>query len=172
MGSLLGGGNGLLGRGGRELGGLGLLGLGDDGGSGRSRAATDHVLDLAGVVASVLLTEGGKLIGLLLGGVADLGGLGVDGIGSGLEVLIDELLVGSVDEGNEEGESGAEDGKAPVGNELDEEVGEESSNAGLEGLLALEMGRGVVRGAVRRCSWDLQQQRHRCSQQRECADPR
>lgn len=46
-------------------------------------------------------------------------------------MLIDELLVGSVDEGNKESQGGAEDGKAPVGNKLDEEVGDEGSKAGL-----------------------------------------
>ena len=46
-------------------------------------------------------------------------------------MLVDELFVGSVDEGDKESQGGAEDGKAPVGNKLDEEVGDEGSEAGL-----------------------------------------
>lgn len=131
-GGLLGGGNGLLGRGGGELGSLGLL-LGGDGGGSGGGAATHHLLNLAGVVASVLLAESSNLVGLLLGSGAQLSSLGVDGVAGSLEVLVDELLVGGVDEGNEEGEGGAENGKAPVGDELDEEVGDEGSDAGLVG---------------------------------------
>lgn len=82
---------------------LGTLGRGDGNlfggsrGGGRRRAAANHVLDLASVITGVLLAKSSKLIGLLLGGVADLSSLSVDDFGGILEVLIDELLVGSVD---------------------------------------------------------------------------
>lgn len=140
--------DGLRGRSDRELG---TLGRGDGnlfGGSrssGRGRAATDHVLDLASVVTGVLLAKSSKLISLLLSGVADLSSLSVDDFGGVLEVLIDELLVGSVDEGNKESNGGAKDGKTPVGNKLDKEVGDEGRKTGL-GQCQLRPQRGLARG--------------------------
>lgn len=62
------------------------------------------------------------MIGLLLSGISNLGGLGIDGVGGGLELLIDELLVGGVNQRSKEGNSGCNDGKDPVGSDLDEEA--------------------------------------------------
>lgn len=62
------------------------------------------------------------MIGLLLSGISNLGGLGIDGVGGGLELLIDELLVGGVNQRSEESNSGRNDGKDPVGSDLDEEA--------------------------------------------------
>lgn len=62
------------------------------------------------------------MVGLLLSGISNLGGLGVDGVGGGLELLINELLVGGVDQRSKEGNGGCNDGKDPVGNDLDEEA--------------------------------------------------
>lgn len=128
----------LLGRGGGKVrddllhSGLGSGSRGSRGSGGsRSSAAAEHLLNLFTVVASVLLTHSGKLVGLLLSELANLSSLGVDGIGGVLEVGVDKLLIRGVDERNKEGNGGSDDGKAPVGNELDEEVGEESSSAGL-----------------------------------------
>lgn len=121
----------LLSRGRGELGldgDSGLAGRGVDRGAG---AATQHLLDLAGVVASVLLADSGDLLSLLLGNASDLGGLSANDIRCLLDLRVDELLVAGVNEGHEEGERGAENGKTPVGNKLDEVVGNESCNGGL-----------------------------------------
>lgn len=129
----------LLGGSSRELGLLrrsnrgGLLGSCGDRRS--STAATEHLLDLASVVTSVLLAHGSQLIGLLLGNASDLSSLGVNSIGGRLEVLVDQLLVGGVNQRNEEANRGGNDGEAPVGNKLDEVVGHEGGNAGLKSIL-------------------------------------
>lgn len=100
---------------------LGLLnhGRGLGGGSRRSAAAAEHLLDLAGVVASILLADGRKLANLLLGDVSDLASLGADGVGRVLQVAVDKLLVRGVDEGNEERGSGPNKSEAPEWDELD-----------------------------------------------------
>lgn len=128
------GGNGLLRGSGRELGSLGRssrLGDGNWRGSRAGASTANHLLNLSGVIASILLAKSGDLVSLLLGDAAYLGRLGVDGVGSVLDVVVDELLVASVHQGDKEGNGGANDGEAPVGNELDEVVGHEGSDAGL-----------------------------------------
>lgn len=126
---------GLLGGRGRELGlllhGVGLLGR-----SRRASAAPKHLLDLASVVTSVLLSERGDLLGLLLGDLTDLSSLGVNDIGGILKMLVNQLLVGDVDQGKDESEQGAHNSKAPVGNELGKMVRQESSNSNLFTSLA------------------------------------
>lgn len=123
---------GFLGGRSREFG---LLGRSNGGrllrGPGRSRGATatEHLLYLAGVVSSVLLSHGGELISLLLGNASDLGSLGTNCIGGVLKVLVDQLLIGCVDEGDEEGNGGGNDGESPVWDKLDEMVGNEGCNA-------------------------------------------
>lgn len=62
------------------------------------------------------------MVGLLLSGISNLGGLGVDGLGGGLELLINKLLVGGVDQRSEESNGGCNDGEDPVGSDLDEEA--------------------------------------------------
>lgn len=89
-----------------------------------------HLLDLASVVTSVLLTHGSKMVSLLLSDAANLSSLGVDCLRRILDLLVNELLVGGVDKRDQESYSGADNSETPVGNELDEEVGEESSNTG------------------------------------------
>lgn len=116
----------LLGGGSRELrllrrsngGGL----LGSHRGRGGSTTATEHLLDLASVVTSVLLAHGSQLVSLLLGNASDLSSLGVNSIGGGLKVLVDQLLVGGVNQRNEKGNRGGNDGEAPVGNKLDKVI--------------------------------------------------
>lgn len=129
------GGLGLFGRGVGEFGGLfrnSRLGNGSGCGSRASTRTANHLLNLSGVVAGILLAKSGKLISLLLSNAADLSSLGIDGIRGSLDVAVDELLVGGVDEGNEESDGGANDGKAPVGNELDEIVRQEGSDTSLQ----------------------------------------
>ena len=81
---------GLIGRGRREFS---LLDGNGDRGRSSSAFASKHLLNLDSIVASVLLAHGGNLISLLVGNASDLGGLGVDGIGSGLDVLVNHFLV-------------------------------------------------------------------------------
>lgn len=119
----------------------GELGLLDDRSSGlggllnllaRTMVASEEVMDLAAVVAGVLLANGRNLLHLLRGNISNLGGLRVDELGGVVELLINKLLVGGVNQRNKENDSGANNSKAPVGNELDEVVGNESSDKGLD----------------------------------------
>lgn len=111
------------------FGNLGLLGRrrGEiDGrllrGRRRNVASAQNLLNLASIVLGILLSNRSKVIGLLLSSISNLGSLGVDGIGGGLELLVNELLVGRVDERSEESNGGCNDGKNPVGSDLDEET--------------------------------------------------
>lgn len=65
------------------------------------------------------------------GEVAHLLGLLADDFGGVVEVLVDELFVGDVDEWDEVGEGGEEKSQAPSRGDFDEEVGDEG---GCEGL--------------------------------------
>lgn len=127
---------GLLGR------GNGKLGLLDRGSRGRlfgrrnrrgwgGAATTQHLLNLSSVITSVLLAHGGDVIGLLLGDASKLGSLSIDCIRSVLEVVINQLLVGGVNQGHEEGYRGGNNGKAPVRHELYEMIRKEGSHTGL-----------------------------------------
>ncbi len=107
---------------------LDRLGLGGAG-------ATDQGLGLGGVVTHVLLGDQSGLLGVLLGDRANLGSLVVDHIVGLLEVVVDELLVGGVDQRNSEGERGAEQCETPVGNDLDEVVREEGTDSSLDGIV-------------------------------------
>lgn len=97
----------------------------------RTMVASKEVMDLAAVVASVLLANGRNLLHLLRGNISDLSGLRVDKLRGVVELLINKLLVGSVNQRNKENDSGANNSKAPVGNELDKVVGNEGSDKGL-----------------------------------------
>lgn len=68
---------------------------------------------------------------MLLGNRAELSRLGADNLAGMLELGVDELLVGGVDERGEEDDGGGDDGQAPVGNNLDEVVRDEGSEGGL-----------------------------------------
>lgn len=116
--------DGLIDRGcreGRFLGNEFGLRLGAAGRGCLSALATEHLLHLASVVASVLLGQRANVLGLLLNDTLNLCGLSVDDIRSALEMLVDKLLVGGVDQGHEESDSGADHSKTPVRDELDEE---------------------------------------------------
>jgi hypothetical protein len=107
-----------------------LLKVGRSHGRGAG-AATEHVLNLAGVVTSILLAEGGNLRGLLLDDVSNLGSLSVDNIGDILKLLVDQLLVGNVDQGSNESDDGANNSEAPVGNKLGQMEGDKCTNGSL-----------------------------------------
>lgn len=128
----------LLGLGGVLSGGVGKLGRRLDDDLARGSLARQKSLDLVGVVASILLAESGNLVELLLGNILDLGGLGVNQVGGVLDLRIDKLLVAGVDQGNKENDGGADDGETPVGDELDEEVGDEGSNPSLGGPISFK----------------------------------
>lgn len=96
----------------------------------------DQRLSLGSVVAHVLLGDLRSLLGLLQGNVAELGGLGADNLGGLLQEAIDKLLVGLVHQRGEEGNSGSNDSKSPVRNDLDEVVREECTKGSLFRLLA------------------------------------
>ena len=121
----------------RGRGEVGILevGLGRHGLGGAGAGATDQGLGLGGVVTHVLLGEQSSLLGVLLGDGAQLGSLVVDHIVGLLEVVVDELLVGGVDQRNGEGEGSAEQCETPVGNDLDEVVREEGTNSSLNGIV-------------------------------------
>lgn len=76
----------------------------------------------------------GRLIGpvaVVSGQIADLRGLlGDDLLGVG-DVVVDEVLVGDVDERGEVDDGGGDESQAPVWGDLDEEVGEEGGEEGL-----------------------------------------
>lgn len=114
---------GFLSRRGREIN-RGLLG-----GGGSKVVAAQNLSDLSGVVSSILLADGSEMVGLLLSSISNLGSLGIDGIGSSLELLVDKLLVLGVDQGGQEGNGGSDDGKDPVGQHLDQEARDEGSDA-------------------------------------------
>lgn len=97
----------------------------------RLRSTSEEILNLGSVITSILLGNVGNVANLLLGNIANLVGLGVDHVRRGAELLVDELLVGGVDERNEEENGGSDDSKAPVRDELDKVVGDESSNTSL-----------------------------------------
>ena len=103
--------------------GLRLLSLGT--------GTMDQALSLGGVVAQVLLGQVGGLLRVLLGGRAELSSLRVDKIAGLLELVVDELLVGGVDERGEEDDGGANHGQAPVRDDLDQVEREEGGESDL-----------------------------------------
>lgn len=137
------------------LGGrAGELGLLDDGrGSSRLRADDDlsrrglaakEILNLLSIITRVLLAKSRNLAELLRGNRLDLRGLGVNKLADVVELLVNQLLVAGVNKGNEEDDSGANDGKTPVGNELYEVVGDEGGNKGLRKLVSRQFRKVLV----------------------------
>lgn len=94
---------------------------------GRSSLANQR-LGLGGTLANILLGQLGSPLAVLLSHGLELSSLGADDLASTVKLGIDKLLVGLVDEGAEEGKSGGNQGKTPVGNDLDEIIGEESGD--------------------------------------------
>lgn len=84
-----------------------------------------QVLGLGGVLSSVGLDSLSGLAGVRGGKILDLRSLLVDGSRSAAEVLVDELLVGDIDERSEEQDTVTDQGETPDWHELDEEVGDE-----------------------------------------------
>ena len=91
----------------------------------------DQGLGLGGVVTQVLLGQVGGLLRVLLSGRAELSSLGVDKVAGLLELVVDELLVGGVDERSKEDDGGADHGQSPVRDDLDQVVREEGGESDL-----------------------------------------
>lgn len=68
---------------------------------------------------------------MVAGELLDLFGLLVDNVGGVLDVVVNELLIRLVDEWAEEEDRSGNEGEAPEWNDLDQVVGQESSNEGL-----------------------------------------
>lgn len=68
---------------------------------------------------------------MLAGQLLELRGLGIDDVGRLPQVVVNELLVGGVDERDEEEQSGADERETPVGHNLDEVVRDEGSDTSL-----------------------------------------
>lgn len=88
-------------------------------------------LGLGSVVTHILLGDLGGLLGVLLRDGAELGSLGVDDLAGMLELAVNELLVGGVDERGEEDDGCGNHGKTPVGNDLDQVVRDEGTESRL-----------------------------------------
>lgn len=73
---------------------------------------------------------------MLRGKVPHLSSLLVDNIASIVEVSINELAVLNVHEGHKEDDRSRDQGDTPLGNELDEEIGDKSRGEGLWELSA------------------------------------
>ena len=97
----------------------------------RRSLSLEEILDLAAVVADVLLADVGNLLHLLGSNALDLGSLAVNELGSVVDLLIDELLVRGVDQRHNEGNGSTNKGKSPEGNELNKVVRDESRNESL-----------------------------------------
>jgi len=104
----------------------------------RRSLALEETLDLVAVVADVLLTDVGNLLHLFRSNTLDLGSLAVDELGSVVKLLVDELLVRSVDQRHNKSNGSANEGKTPDGNELDKVVGDKSSDESLPTVSDME----------------------------------
>jgi len=121
----------LLGRSREVLGAVRRSGrLGGLGGGGASPGISNYFLGLGGVVTSVGLDGRGGARGVVGSKLLDLGGLGIDNLGDVVELLVDDFLVVDVDQGCEVDARDTDQGEAPEGNELDEEVGEQRDEEG------------------------------------------
>lgn len=92
-----------------------------------------ELLRLLSVFTGVLTDGLGSLTSVLCGEILDLGCLLVDGVAGVAKVLIDELLVGDVDERSEEDKAIADQGKSPKGHEPHEVVGDEGRDKSTNG---------------------------------------
>lgn len=122
---------------------LDWLGLGDGRRNGAA-AATNQLLGLGRVVPNILLCGLGGSRSVMAGELLDLFGLLVDDMGGILDVVIDELLVGLVDEWGKEEDGGRDERHAPKWDNLDQVVRDESRKEGLDLLVRFYRGRSYV----------------------------
>lgn len=122
----------LLGRSREIFVGVGRSGrLGDLGGGGASSGISNHLLSLGRVVTSVGLDGRGGARRVVGSKVLDLGGLGVGNLRDVVDLLVDDFLVVDVDQGCEVDGRDTDQGEAPEGDKLDEEVGQQGNEEGL-----------------------------------------
>lgn len=126
---LLGGGREvrLVDRGGGGCGGCGRRGRG-----ARGLATAEHLLGLGSVVSHELLGHLGSVGGVRAGEALELFSLGADNVLCILNVVVDQLLVGGVDQGHGKEEGGGNERKTPVWNNLNEPVRQERADGDLE----------------------------------------
>lgn len=94
--------------------------------------ATNVFLSEADVLRGRLAGSLHGLVGVLGGDFTELLGLLVGNLGGVVEVGVDELLVGYVDQRSKVDDAGGDEEQAPLGSDLDEEVADKSSEEGLE----------------------------------------
>ena len=123
---------GLVSRGSVVDGVLSLLGGILNGSGGLARLLADKLGSLSGVVVNEVLGGGNGSIGLLDSDLLDLNGLLVDNTGHVANLSINGLLVLRVDEWSQEEDGSADQREAPEWDNLDQVVGDEGSNEGLE----------------------------------------
>jgi hypothetical protein len=80
------------------------------------------------------------LVGVLGGDFAELLSLLVGDLSGVVEVSINELLVGNVDQRSEVDDAGGDEEQAPLGSDLDEEVADQSSEESLEDVSVPDFG--------------------------------
>lgn len=100
-------------------------------GGARGLATAEHFLCLGSVITHELLGHLGSVSSVGAGQTLELRGLGVDNFLRILKVVVDQLLVGGVDQGHGEQEGGGDECKTPVWDNLNKPVGEESANRNL-----------------------------------------
>ena len=96
-----------------------------------STVLVDRLLCLSSVLLGVALDGLGGVSGMLVGKALDLRCLLAGDLAALLELGIDDLLVLDVDERGKVGNKGGDQGQAPEGDKLDEEVRDEGSEEGL-----------------------------------------
>lgn len=111
---------------------LSLLGGVLDGSRGLARLLANKLGGLGGVVVNEVLGGRNGSIGLLNSNLLNLDGLLVDNTGHVADLGIDGLLVLLVDEWSQEENRGADQRETPEWDNLDQVVGDEGSNEGLE----------------------------------------
>lgn len=94
-------------------------------------AAAEQLLGLGSVVAHVLLGDLSGLCGVGASNLPKLLGLCSHDVLRILKVVVDQLLVGGVDQGDREQQSSGEERKSPVRDDLNEPVGEEGAQGNL-----------------------------------------
>jgi hypothetical protein len=123
--------------------------------------ATDVLLSQADVLRGYGAGSFHGLVGVLGGDLTELLGLLVGDLSGVVEVSVDELPVGDVDQRSEVDDAGGDEEQAPFGSDLDEEVADQSSEESLENVSVLNIEIRKLR--------DLQQWWPRHSRRREYA---
>lgn len=151
---------GVLGLGGDI--GSGVLGLGGvfrcsilsldrdivGGSLGRSGDVAHHLLSLGGIVGDGSLGDLSGMAGVVSSDLLDLNSLLVGDAGSVAHVVVDEVLVGAVDQWSQEEGGSTNQREAPEWNDLDEVVGDERGKENLKETVSknLEATRGRTYG--------------------------